>query len=79
MNRFFSSLSLAVLIGATFAPVLNAQDVTGPEGSKIYVTVTQNREIAGTPVELTEIKVTTSFGEVANSIGKDRWHQDARR
>jgi hypothetical protein len=70
MNRFLTQLSLALLIGAFVSPALNAQDVTGPEGSKIYVTVSQNREIAGTPIELTEIKVTTSFGEVAIPLAK---------
>ena len=56
MNRFLTQLSLTLLIGAFVSPALNAQDVTGPEGSKIYVTVSQNREIAGTPIELTESK-----------------------
>ena len=70
MNRFLTQMFLAILIGASCAPVLNAQDVTGPEGAKIYVTVSQNREIAGTPVELTEIKVTTSFGEVSIPLAK---------
>ncbi len=80
MNRLLMRLSLALLLTTSFAAFSVAQEVTGPEGAKVYVRVSQNREIAGTPVELTEIKVTTSFGEVAIPLAKIdgiKMHADA--
>jgi hypothetical protein len=73
---------LATLVAALFAipAVSMAQEVSGPEGDNVYVRVTQNRELSGTPIELTEIKVTTSFGEVAIPIAKVdgiKMHADA--
>ena len=72
MATLISKCSLLVLISMMLVPVsLPAQEVTGPDsGNDIYVRVTQNREISGTPMELTEIKVTTSFGEVAIPMAK---------
>ena len=63
-------LSLAILIAASLANFAAAQEMDGPSGSEVFVKVTQNREISGTPIDLTELKVTTSFGEVAIPMAK---------
>lgn len=70
MSAFFLRLSLALLLTVSAASFTFAQDVTGPAGSDVFVRVTQNREISGTPIDLAEIKVTTSFGEVAIPLAK---------
>lgn len=70
MLNLFTRLSLAMLIATSLAGFASAQEVSGPSGSEVFVQVTQNREIAGTPVDLTELKVTTSFGEVAIPMAK---------
>lgn len=66
----FTRLSLAMLIAASLANFAAAQEMDGPSGSEVFVKVTQNREISGTPIDLTELKVTTSFGEVAIPMAK---------
>ena len=70
MLNLITPLSLAMLIATSLVNFAAAQDVTGPSGSEVFVKVTQNREISGTPVDLTELKVTTSFGEVAIPLAK---------
>jgi len=70
MFRQIAPLSLALLIATALTTFVSAQDVTGPSGAEVYVKVTQNREISGTPIDLAEIKVTTSFGEVAIPLAK---------
>ena len=70
MSKFLFSMPLSLLLTATLASFTFAQDVTGPAGSDVFVRVTQNREISGIPLDLAEIKVTTSFGEVAIPLAK---------
>ena len=70
MLNLITPLSLAMLIATSLVNFAAAQDVTGPSGSEVFVKVTQNREISGTPVDLTELKVTTSFGAVASPLAK---------
>ena len=70
MPTLFTRLSLAMLIAASLASFTSAQEMSGPSGSEVFVKVTQNREISGTPIDLTELKVTTSFGEVAIPMAK---------
>ena len=69
MTKFFSHLTLALLLTASMASISAAQEVAGPEGSTLYVKVAQT-ELSGTPVDLAEIKVTTSFGEVSIPLAK---------
>ena len=68
--NFFARLSLVMLIATSLVNLASAQEMDGPSGSEVYVKVTQNREISGTPIDLTELKVTTSFGEVAIPMAK---------
>ena len=70
MSALFSRLAVGCLIVGLMSPVLTAQEVAGPQGTQIFVRVTQNREIAGTPIDLVEIKVSTSFGDVAIPLAK---------
>ena len=64
--RVFFSL----LLTGVFSSFVCAQDGAGPQGTTLYVKLTQNREISGTSVGLSEIKVTTSFGEVVIPMAK---------
>lgn len=80
MSKLCKNVALAVVAIAMACPALSAQEVTGPDGSSVYVRVTMNRELSGTPIELTEVKVTTSFGEVAIPLAKIdgiKMHADA--
>jgi len=70
MSVFVTRFALALLLAASFTTFASAQEVNGPSGSEVFVRVTQNREISGTPIDLAEIKVTTSFGEVAIPLAK---------
>jgi len=70
MSNLFKYLSLAMLIAASLTGFTAAQEVTGPSGAEVFVKVTQNREISGTPIDLTELKVTTSFGTVDIPMAK---------
>lgn len=78
MSKVLVRLSLALMLTISTLSVASAQE--GPDGSKVYVKVSQNREISGTPVDLAEVKVTTSFGEVAIPLAKIdgiKMHADA--
>ena len=81
MTSMLGRISLALLLATMVVPsFLVAQEVAGPDGAKVYIRVTQNRELSGTPLDLTEIKVTTSFGEVAIPLAKIdgiKMHADA--
>lgn len=70
MSNPFTRLSLAMLIAASLTSFASAQEMTGPGGAEVFVKVTQNREISGTPIDLTELKVTTSFGAVDIPLAK---------
>ena len=71
MKSFAKALAVAVLatpfLMTGFAA---AQSVDGPADSVVFVTVAQNREISGAIVELNEIDVATSFGEVKVPMAK---------
>ncbi len=82
MNKLFKKVAIA----AMFAPFLmggvaTAQEVTGPDsGTVLYVNLSQDRELSGTLVEMQDMKVTTSFGEVAipfSKIDGIKLHADA--
>ena len=62
-------LNLVLLLVAVVAFAGNAvaQDSSN---SKLYVKINKDRDIEGVPVELTDIKVKTSFGEVAIPLAK---------
>lgn len=80
MSTSVNSFALALCMTALMAATTVAQDVAGPAGSNVFVKVTQNREISGALIDLTEIKVTTSFGEVAIPMSKVdgiKMHADA--
>lgn len=70
MSNLFTRLSLAMLIATSLTSFASAQEMTGPSGAEVFVKVTQNREISGTPIDLTELKVTTSFGAVDIPMAK---------
>lgn len=75
--------SLAVAFAMTafmLSGVTTAQELAGPNNSAVYVQVVKNRELSGQIVELTELKVKTSFGEVPIPIDKIdgiKMHADA--
>lgn len=65
--------ALSAMLLALTSLSLTAQDLGAPgqsSGEKVFVKVTQNRELVGMPIELTEIKVTTSFGDVSIPLEK---------
>ena len=70
MATILGRVSFALLLSACFASTLSAQSIEGPAGGKIFVNVTQNRELVGTPIELGSIKAITGFGEVAIPLDK---------
>ncbi len=70
----------ALFIAATFAPLTQAQEISGPSADKLFISVTQNRKLSGTPIELSSLKVTTGFGEVVIPLTKIdgiKMHADA--
>ena len=73
-------------IAAMMTPFLmggfaSAQEVAGPDsGTVLYVNLSQDRELSGSLVEMADMKVTTSFGEVAipfSKIDGIKLHADA--
>ena len=70
MATILGRVSFAMLLSAFFTSTLHAQSIDGPAGEKIFVNVTQNRELVGTPIELDTIKAITGFGEVAMPLAK---------
>ncbi len=77
MTVALTRIALAVLFTICLVTVGLSQDVAVP--SPLFVKVTQNREIGGAPVDLTEVKVTTSFGEVSipmEKINGMKFHAD---
>ncbi len=69
MSTILTRLTLALVLVASMVSFSIAQDVTGPKGSTLFVKVAQT-ELSGTPIELAEIKVTTSFGDVSIPLAK---------
>ena len=70
MKRFIQSLALALLLTPFVGSFAAAQSVAGPADSVVYVQVEPNRELTGSIVELAELSVTTSFGEVKVPLSK---------
>jgi hypothetical protein len=70
MIVFLARASLAVLLVTYFATVGGAQEFAATQSDALFVKVSQDREITGMPVDLTEIKVITSFGEVTIPLAK---------
>lgn len=66
----FIGRACALFIALCMVASSNAQDINPPSQGNVYVKVSQNRELTGTPIELTELKVTTSFGEVTIPMAK---------
>jgi len=70
MTVVFSRVAIAILLTTCVVAIGSTQEVAGPTDSPIFVKVTQDREIAGLPLDLAEIKVTTGFGEVTIPMAK---------
>ncbi|MEM7783184.1 MAG: hypothetical protein AAF939_19245 [Planctomycetota bacterium] len=71
---------ILLAVASLFSTQIFGQEILGPEGSKLYVRVTQNRELEGIPIDLAEIKVSTSFGMIAVPLIKIdgiKMHADA--
>lgn len=84
MKRFIQKLAIAALLIPFLTPALaTAQDDVAEPSSPstvLYVSLSQDRELTGTLVEMQEMKVTTSFGEVAipfEKIDGIKLHADA--
>ncbi len=73
----FAALLTPFLMGG----VASAQEVAGPDnGTVLFVNLSQDRELSGALVEMVDMKVTTSFGEVAipfSKIDGIKLHADA--
>lgn len=65
MSGLLPRISIALLMLACVCPTVSAQEEDNAKEGLLYIKVTGNREIFGTPVELDTLKVTTSFGEVS--------------
>ena len=70
MNLFIKSLALALMLTPATMNFASAQGVQGPAGSTVFVSVSPNRELTGSVVDLDELSVSTSFGEVKVPIAK---------
>ena len=69
MSYFFKSLALALMLTPATMNLAAAQSVQGPANGTVIVSVNQNRELTGS-IELEELSVTTSFGEVKVPMAK---------
>ena len=84
MKKLLKTLAIAAIITPfCLASVASAQDdvaePSGP-GTVLYVNLSQDRELTGTLVEMQDMKVTTSFGEVSipfEKIDGIKLHADA--
>ena len=72
MNKLLRKVAFAAMLTPfLFAQTASAQEVAGPSGETIlYVNLSQDRELSGTLVEMADMKVTTSFGEVSIPFAK---------
>jgi len=81
MRTLIKTLAIAALITPfMMASVATAQDDIAGPGTVLYVNLSQDRELSGTLVEMEDMKVTTSFGEVAipfEKIDGIKLHADA--
>jgi len=84
MKKLFKTLAIAALV-TPFLMASNASaqdDVAEPSGpgTVLYINLSQDRELTGTLVEMEDMKVTTSFGEVSipfEKIDGIKLHADA--
>lgn len=70
MFRFLTRITTVALAIAFLCPSVSAQETDKSDEGRVYVKVTQNRELLGIPIELANLKVTTSFGEVSIPMEK---------
>ena len=70
MNSLIKSLALALMASPFAINFSAAQAVEGPADSIVYVAVSQNRELTGAIVEVEDLAVATSFGEVKVPFSK---------
>ena len=84
MRSFLKTLAIAALVTPfVLSSVASAQDeiaTPSDRGIVLYVNLSQDRELTGTVVEMSDMKVTTSFGEVSipfEKIDGIKLHADA--
>lgn len=84
MKNTFKAVAIAALIAPLFmaSNAVAQDDVAEPSapGTVLYVNLSQNRELTGTLVEMQDMKVTTSFGDVSipfEKIDGIKLHADA--
>lgn len=82
MTKLLKKIAIAAMMTPLFlGSFAAAQEVAGPaDGTILYVNLSQDRELSGTLVEMADMKVTTSFGEVAipfSKIDGIKLHADA--
>ena len=70
MKSILGHLSVILLLSVCCISNANAQEMGGPADGKIFVKVTRNREISGTPISLGEIKFQAEFGKVSVPMAK---------
>lgn len=64
MSYLFKTLALALMLTPATMNFAAAQPVAAQAGGTMIVSVSQNRELTGMIIQLDELSVTTSFGEV---------------
>ena len=69
MSYFFKSLALALMLTPATMNFAAAQ-TADPAGGTMIISVSQNRELTGMIIQLDELSVTTSFGEVKVPMSK---------
>lgn len=82
MTKLLKKVAIAAMLAPLFLGSLAAaQEVAGPvDGTVLFVNLSQDRELSGSLVEMADMKVTTSFGEVAipfSKIDGIKLHADA--
>lgn len=70
MTSILGQSCFALMFAVLLTSTVDAQDVTVPDGNKVFVKVAENRELSGTPIDLDEFKLTTGFGEVTIPMNK---------
>ena len=75
------SLLFAVLAISLACSSVEAQDLSGPSGDKVYVAIQRNDNLSGAIVDLDTLKVETAFGSVSIPMAKVdgiKLHSDAK-
>ncbi|MEL7496325.1 MAG: hypothetical protein AAFN77_01855 [Planctomycetota bacterium] len=70
MVTFLGRCGSALLLAVFLISGLCAQDIEAPSNDAVFVKVTRDRELVGSPIELSQIKVTTGFGDVTIPMTK---------